>query len=111
MGEQPRVENVDSDPPVVGGGMVAQLRQSRISLLFSCQRDRWRGHDLKRMDIGCTGCKTLHERAEGLRKPQVGRTSFQSCGKDGQVQIEPIRQLLKSLKTMIFGNDDKSRKF
>ena len=111
MGEQPRVENVDSNPPVVRGGIVAQLRQSRIPLLFSCQRDRWRGYDLKRMDIEYTGCKAIYGRAECLRKPQVGRASFQSCGKDGQVQIEPMQQLLKSLKTMIFGNDDEAMKF
>ena len=90
-----------------------QRAQSRVPLSFSCQRARWRGHDIGRMDIRCTGCNALHwiRESTASRRPRGGEASFNSCCMRGQVQIEPMRPLPEPLNTLINGETPEAKSF
>ena len=88
-------------------------RQLRVPLSFMEQRTKWKGHDLGRMDIRCTGCKALHwtKESSASRRPRGGEPSFQSCCIHGQVQIEPMRPLPEPLNTLMNADNREAEAF
>jgi len=90
-----------------------QQARSRVPLSFVSQRARWTGHDLGRVDIRCTGCNALHWTAESSasRKPRGGEASFESCCKQGKVQIEQMRPLPEPLNALMSGGDTQAGAF
>ena len=84
-----------------------------VPLSFVCQRARWTGHDLGRLDIRCTRCDALHWTAESSasRRPRSGGESFESCCKHGKVQIERMRPLTEPLNALMSGGDTRARAF
>ena len=93
--------------------MAGQQRQHRAPLLFRCQQARWTSHDLGRLDIRCTGCNALHWTAESSasRRPRGGEASFESCCKQGKVQIELMRPVPEPLNVLMTGGDTQARAF
>ena len=63
------------------------------------------------MDIRCTGCKALHWAVEALKESRDGEAGFKCHYKSGQLDIEPICQLLETIKTLKCGNNNKTQKF
>jgi len=87
--------------------------QSRVPLSFVSQRARWTNHNLGRLDIRCTGCDALHWTAESSasRKSRGGEASFESCCKQGKVQIQRMRPLPEPLNALMSGGDTQARAF
>jgi len=94
-------------------GLRGEGRQLRVPLSFVDQRARWTGHDLGRLDIRCTGCNAMHWTAESSasRRPKGGEASFESCCKQGKVQIERMRPLPEPLNALMSGGDTQARAF
>ena len=88
-------------------------RKLRVPLSFLEQRTKWKGHDLERMNIRCTGCKALHWKKESSapRRPQSGEVSSQSCCINGLVQIEPMRPLPEPLNTLMNADNREAKTF
>ena len=55
--------------------------QPQVPLSFLCQRARWTGHDLGRLDARCTACHALHwtEELPEKQRKHAGEVSFESC--------------------------------
>jgi len=48
--------NIERVPLALPQGNRGHQIHSRVPLSFDCQRARWTIHDLRRLDIRCTGC-------------------------------------------------------
>jgi len=97
----------------LAAGLGGEGRRFRVPLSFLDQRGRWRGQDLGRMDIRCTACNAVHLTAEvsASRRPRGGQASFESCCKQGNVQIERMRPLPEPLNVFMSGGDTQARAF
>ena len=97
----------------LAAGLGGEGRRLQVPLCFLDQRGRWRGHDLGRMDIRCTDCNAMHWTAESSasRRPRGGEASFESCCKQGKVQIERMRPLPEPLNALMSGGDTQARAF
>jgi len=77
----------------------------RLPLAFIERRAGWKSHDLGRMDISCTGGQALHWASEpSAKRPHGGEASYQSGCKQGDAQLERMRQLPEPLHSLMHGS-------
>ena len=70
--------NIGQIPPALPQDNDGLRVQSRVPMFFICQRAKWVGHDLGRLDVRCTGCNAMHWTAESSasRRLKGGEASF-----------------------------------